>query len=117
VKNGVEQTSSIHRDRALHSRSYRIPAISSSGDERGTLFELSSKNIILFKGGPVMISAHNILKCIVVAVSRQGITTSISTVGQPPCGGGGQAGDRRVGHKAGREVYAAIKATVFRKLG
>ncbi len=94
--------------------------LTASGDigQEG-LFELSSTDIMLFKSHPEAISARNLLKCEVINVFEAGNRVGIDL----DCGGGRlvaevvrQAADE-LGIKTGSEVYAAIKATAFRKLG
>ena len=94
---------------------------SSSGDDQPeVLFELSSTDIILFKSHPEAISARNLLKCRVVNTFDAGNRIGIDL----DCGGDGrlvaevvrQAADE-LGIREGSEVYAAIKASAFRKLG
>lgn len=92
----------------------------SSGDDREEgLFELSSTDIILFKSHPEAVSARNLLKCTVVDTFQAGNRIGVDL----DCSGGRlvaevsrQAADE-LGIRAGSEVYAAIKATAFRKLG
>ena len=95
--------------------------LTSSGDDQSeVLFELSSTDIILFKSHPEAISARNLLKCRVVSTFDAGNRIGVDL----DCGGDGrlvaevvrQAADE-LGIRAGSEVYAAIKATAFRKLG
>jgi molybdate transport system ATP-binding protein len=92
----------------------------SSGDDRSEgLFELSSTDIMLFKNHPEAISARNLLQCRVVDTFEAGNRIGVNL----ECNGDGhlvaevvkQAADE-LGIKAGVEVYAAIKATAFRKL-
>ena len=94
--------------------------LTASGDDRPEgLFELSSTDIMLFKSHPEAISARNLLKCEVIGVFEAGNRIGVDLA----CGGGRlvaevvrQAADE-LGIKAGAELYAAIKATAFRKLG
>jgi molybdate transport system ATP-binding protein len=95
--------------------------ITSSGDDQAEgLFELSSTDIILFKSHPEAISARNLLKCRVVSTFDAGNRVGVNL----ECNGDGrlvaevvrQAAEE-LGIRAGVEVYAAIKATAFRKLG
>jgi molybdate transport system ATP-binding protein len=83
------------------------------------LFELSSRDIILFKRHPEAISARNLLKCRVAAAFEVGNRTGLEL----ECGGerlvaevARQAADE-LGIREGGEVYAAVKASAFRKLG
>jgi len=93
--------------------------LTASGDDRPEgLFELSSTDIMLFKSHPEAISARNLLKCVVVDTFEAGNRIGINL----DCSGGRlvaevvrQAADE-LGITAGVEVYAAIKATAFRKL-
>ena len=93
--------------------------VSAGGDEPETLFELSSTNIILFKRHPEATSARNLLKCRVVDVFEAGSRVGVEL----ECGG-----QRLIGQVVsqaalelhlvkGSEVYAAIKAAAFNKLG
>jgi molybdate transport system ATP-binding protein len=95
--------------------------LTSSGDEEPEgLFELSSTDIMLFKSHPEAISARNLLTCRVVSTFPAGNRIGIDL----DCNGDGrlvaevvrQAADE-LGITEGTEVYAAIKATAFRKLG
>ena len=93
--------------------------ISTGSDQPETLFELSSKDIILFRGRPQAISARNLLKCSVVDVFQAGGAVGIEL----ECGSGRLVAEvvrqaaEELGIKAGGEVYAAIKATAFKRLG
>jgi molybdate transport system ATP-binding protein len=88
-----------------------------SGQPEG-MFELSSKDVILFKRHPEAISARNLLACTVVDMFRSG-----GRVGVELASGGerlvaevvDQAADE-LGIVIGCEVYAAIKASAFRRL-
>jgi len=91
-----------------------------SGDAQPEgLFELFSTDIILFKNHPEAISARNLLQCRVVKTfeARHRVGVDLD------CGGDGhlvaevsrQAVDE-LDIKEGSEVFAAIKATAFRKL-
>ncbi len=94
--------------------------ISSGDSEAEGLFELSSTDIMLFKSHPEAISARNLLKCTVVDTFQAGNRIGVDL----DCNGGGrlvaevvrQAADE-LGIRSGNEVYAAIKATAFKKLG
>jgi molybdate transport system ATP-binding protein len=95
--------------------------LTSSGDEEPEgLFELSSTDIMLFKSHPEAISARNLLTCRVVSTFDAGNRIGVDL----DCNGDGrlvaevvrQAADE-LGITEGSEVYAAIKATAFRKLG
>ncbi len=84
----------------------------------GGLFELSSKDIILFKRHPEAISARNLLACTVVSLFESGSRTGVElAVGQ------GRliaeivpAAAQDLNIVPGSELYAAIKASAFRKL-
>ncbi len=95
--------------------------LTSSGDDRAEgLFELSSTDIMLFKSHPEAISARNLLKCRVAGTFEAGNRIGVDL----ECNGDGrlvaevvrQAADE-LGIREGSEVYAAIKATAFRRLG
>jgi molybdate transport system ATP-binding protein len=93
--------------------------ISAGNDQPEALFELSSKDIILFKQHPEAISARNLFRCTVV-----GTFVSGNRVGIELASGEGrlvaevvkQAADE-LGIVAGSELYAAIKASAFRRMG
>lgn len=92
-----------------------------SGGNRDTisgLFELSSKDIILFKKHPEAISARNLLECTVA-----GIFESASKIGvELQCGEGQMVAEivpeaaRELGIEQGSVIHAAIKASAFRRL-
>jgi molybdate transport system ATP-binding protein len=83
-----------------------------------SVFELSSKDIMLFKGRPEAISARNLLRCQVTAV-----TDLENRVGvELDCGGERlvatvvrQAAEE-LGVQPGAEIYAVVKASAFRRL-
>jgi len=87
-------------------------------DTESGVFELSSKDIILFKRHPEAISARNLLCCTVV-----GLFESESKVGvELECGRGRLIAEivpdaaRELGIVPGGTVHAAIKASAFRRL-
>ena len=92
--------------------------ISAGNDELESLFELSSRDIILFKRHPEAISARNLLRCLVLDTFRAGNRTGVELA----------CGDQRVvaevteqavpelGISEGAELYLAIKASAFRRL-
>lgn len=89
-----------------------------AGAPGDSVFELSSKDILLFKGRPEAISARNLLRCRVEAV-----TDLENRVGvELDCGGERlvatvvrQAADE-MQVRVGSEIYAIIKASAFRRL-
>jgi molybdate transport system ATP-binding protein len=89
-----------------------------SGAPGQSVFELSSKDIMLFRGRPEAISARNLLRCQVAAV-----TDLENRVGvELDCGGERlvatvvrQAAEE-LGVRPGAEIYAVIKASAFRRL-
>ncbi len=92
-----------------------------SGDEGPEgLFELSSTDIMLFKSHPEAISARNLLKCRVAGTFEAGNRIGVDL----ECNGEGRLvaevarqSAEELGIKEGGEVYAAIKASAFRKVG
>ena len=93
--------------------------ISAGSQQPEALFELSSKDIILFKKHPEAISARNLFKCTVTGTFRSG-----STVGVELASGEGRLVAEVVNQAAvelqiavGSELYAAIKASAFRRIG
>jgi len=89
-----------------------------NSDTPSGLFELSSKDIILFKNHPEAISARNLLKCTVVGLFESGTKLGVEL----DCGHGKLVSEivpdaaRELGIEAGRTVYAAFKASAFRRL-
>ena len=93
--------------------------ISAGSDQQQALFELSSKDIILFKKHPEAISARNLFKCTVISTFESG-----SRVGIELASGEGRLIAEVVRQAAvelqivaGSELYAAIKASAFRRIG
>lgn len=93
--------------------------VSGSSDLPEALFELSSTDIILFKRHPEAISARNLLQCRVTDIFETGNRLGIEL----ECGGERliaevvrqAAEDLEI--ERGIKVYAAVKATAFRRLG
>jgi molybdate transport system ATP-binding protein len=92
----------------------------SAGSENGeTLFELSSRDIILCKQHPEAVSARNLIACRVVntfaAGNRIGVELAsgedrlVAEIVEPAA--------RELGVSAGVELFAVIKAVAFRRLG
>ncbi|HEY3306836.1 MAG TPA: molybdenum ABC transporter ATP-binding protein [Desulfuromonadaceae bacterium] len=87
-------------------------------DTRSGLFELSSKDIILFKKHPEAISARNLLECNVTSCFESGTKLGVEL----ECGNGKLISEivpdaaRELEITAGSVVYAAIKASAFRRL-
>jgi len=91
----------------------------SAGNETEGVFELSSKDIILFKKHPEATSARNLLRCTVANTFAAGTRIGVELA----------CGDRslvaEITHQAARdlevapggELFAAIKASAFRRLG
>jgi len=93
--------------------------ISAGSDQSESLFELSSKDIILFKRHPEAISARNLIRCTVAGMFPSGNKVGLEL----ECSGErmvaevvGQAVSE-LGISTGIELYAAIKASAFRRLG
>jgi len=93
--------------------------ISSGSPMDETIFEVSSTDIILFKRNPEAISARNLLKGTVVDIFETGTRMGVEL----KCGDGRliaeivkEAVDELELSK-GVEIYAAIKAVAFRRLG
>jgi molybdate transport system ATP-binding protein len=92
----------------------------SAGDEApSAMFELSSRDIILFKKHPEAISARNLLKCTVVDTFPSGNKVGVEL----KCGSETlvaevvvQAADD-LAIQARSEIFAVIKASSFRRLG
>ena len=92
----------------------------SSGDRdaSGGLFELSSKDIILFKRHPEAVSARNLLHCRVEGVFRSAALIGVEL----SCGEGTLVSEivpeaaRELGIEKGSLIHAACKASAFRRL-
>jgi molybdate transport system ATP-binding protein len=93
--------------------------ISAGSNQQESLFELSSKDIILFKKHPEAISARNLLKLAVVSTFESGNSIGVEMA----------SGKERLvaevvreaaddlGIAVGIELFAAIKASAFRRTG
>lgn len=93
--------------------------VSSGSDQPKALFELSSKDIILFKKHPEAISARNLLKCFVVSIFTSGTRVGVELIsgeGRLVAELVNQAA-QELGIVVGSELYAAIKASAFRRMG
>lgn len=92
--------------------------ISSATSHKECLFELSSREIILFKRHPEAISARNLLKCRVTDIFETGPRMGV----EMDCGGEKLIAEvvkeaaNELSIKKGVEIFAAIKASAFRKL-
>ncbi len=92
--------------------------ISAGSDEPEGIFELSSKDIILFKRHPEAISARNLLKCTVANTFPAGNRIGTELV----CGDEKLVAEMtnqaatELEMKEGCEIFAAIKASAFRRL-
>jgi molybdate transport system ATP-binding protein len=92
--------------------------ISSGNEQEEGLFELSSREIILFKRHPEAISARNLLKCLVTDTFETGPRLGV----EMDCGGERLIAEvvkeaaRELSIRSGSEIYAAIKASAFRRL-
>jgi molybdate transport system ATP-binding protein len=91
---------------------------SSNRDAERGLFELSSRDIILFKKHPEVVSARNLLECTVV-----GMFESASKIGVELEWGGGTLvseivpeAARDLGISRGATIHAACKASAFRRV-
>ncbi len=93
--------------------------ISTGCDESEALFELTSKDIILFKQHPEAISARNLLACTVVNLFSSGnrIGVELECCGERLVAEIVAQAARELGIAAGCGLFAAIKASAFRLLG
>jgi len=93
--------------------------ISAASDRPSALFELSSKDIILIKQHPGAISARNLLDCSVADTFRSGNKVGVELA----CGDDRlvaevvQEAARELGIEKRNRLFAAIKASAFRRLG
>ena len=88
-------------------------------DQPDALFELSSTDIILFKGRPEAISARNLLECTVTNVFPAGnrIGLDLDCRGSTLVAEITEQAIRDLDIRPGSRLWAAIKAAAFRKLG
>ena len=90
----------------------------SNRDTESGLFELSSKDIILFKKHPEAISARNLMECSVIGLFESGSKLGVEL----QCGEGLLVAEivpeaaAELGIKVGSRVHAACKASAFRRL-
>jgi molybdate transport system ATP-binding protein len=92
----------------------------SAGDDRAeALVELSSKDIILCKRHPEAISARNLIACTVAGtfVSGTRIGVELACGDQMMVAEIVESAAAELGIMAGSEIFAAIKAVAFRRLG
>ena len=84
-----------------------------------SLFELSSKDMILFKKHPEAISARNLLVCSVTGLFEAGNRTGVELEcrGERLIAEVARSAADELEIREGGEVYAAIKASAFRELG
>lgn len=92
----------------------------SDGRHQGeSLFELSSRDIILFRKHPEAISARNLLECTVAEIfdseSRKGIV--LSSNGRTMVAEIVHAAASELSITQGMTIFAAVKASAFRRLG
>jgi molybdate transport system ATP-binding protein len=93
--------------------------ISAGNDEPEALFELSSRDIILFKRHPEAISARNLFRGIVVSTFAVGNRAGVELA----CGDQKLVAEvaeqavKELGISAGSELYIGIKSSAFRRLG
>ncbi|NTU68115.1 MAG: molybdenum ABC transporter ATP-binding protein [Chlorobiaceae bacterium] len=109
----------------LHDRLFHYPwgggtlIVSDGKTGEGSLFELASRDIILFRKNPEAISARNMLKCRVGEMfdsdGRKGIV--LESGGEQLVAEIVQSAAVELGITPGSTVFAAIKASAFRRLG
>ncbi len=93
--------------------------ITTANTQPEALFELSSKDMIIFKRHPEAISARNLLHCRVLGTFPAGNKVGIELA----CGSERLVAEvvapaaSELGIVAGSEIFAAIKASAFRRLG
>lgn len=93
--------------------------ISAGSDQQESLFELSSKDIILFKKHPEATSARNLLECTVTGTFESGTRVGVELAhgeGRLVAEVVKQAADE-LKISVGNTMYAAIKASAFRRTG
>jgi len=92
--------------------------ISAGNEEPEAVFEISSKDIILFKRHPEAISARNLLRCKVTDIFMTGnqVGVELSCGSQKLVAEATKEAVRELEISAGIELYLAIKASAFRRL-
>ncbi|HWI41313.1 MAG TPA: TOBE domain-containing protein, partial [Verrucomicrobiae bacterium] len=90
-----------------------------AGCDGEAIFELSSKDIILFRRHPECISARNLLKCSVAGIFLSGnrVGVELRTTGGMLVAEVVARAAQELDLRPGTEVYAAIKAAAFRRTG
>lgn len=93
--------------------------ISGGNDQPEVFFELPSTDIILFKRHPEAISARNLLQCNVTDIFETGhrIGVELECTGQRLVAEVVRQAVEELKIKKGNKVYAAIKASAFKRLG
>jgi len=93
--------------------------ISAGDDQAEALFELSSRDIILCKRHPEAISARNLIVCTVAStfVSGKRIGVELACGDQLLVAEIVESAAEELGIMAGCELFVAIKAVAFRRLG
>jgi len=89
-----------------------------AGARGETTFELSSKDIMLFKGHPEAISARNLLHCTVVSVfpMENRVAVELDCGGRTLIATVVTRAAEEMGVVPGSKIYAVIKASAFRPL-
>ena len=96
----------------------RTLLLSGANSPEAGMFELSSKDIILFKRHPEALSARNLLPCTVKALFESGSRTGVEL----DCGGATVVSEivseaiHELDIAPGKPLWAAIKASAFRRL-
>jgi molybdate transport system ATP-binding protein len=92
--------------------------ISAGNDEAEAVFEISSKDMILFKRHPEAISARNLFRCTVVDIFMVGnqVGVEVSCGSQKLVAEVTKQAVRELEISEGGELYLAIKASAFRRL-
>lgn len=89
-----------------------------SGGAGEAVFELSSKDIMLFKGRPEAISARNLLRCTVLSIFEleNRIGVELACGGEKLIATVVRQAASELEIRVGEEIYAVIKASAFRRL-
>jgi len=92
--------------------------ISAGNEKSEALFELSSKDIMLFKKHPEAISARNLLKCTVISTFESGnrVGVELAYGEQRLIAEVVKQAANELNIVVGSELYAAIKASAFRRI-
>lgn len=107
-----------HNDMYLYRWGTQELMLTAGEEQSGGMFELSSKDITLFKQHPEATSARNMLNCKVRSIfqTENRIGVELDCQDQPLVSQVVSEAARDLELSPGREIFAVIKASAFRKL-